>query len=118
MSVNNKSSTPSSGPLFLWLGYVVFVVYAGLVPLQFHARSLSDAWAAFQEIPFVELSVDLHADLIANGVLFVPVAFLTAYLLTQTFRKTPLLLLLTIAGAFSALLAVAVEFTQIFFPPR
>lgn len=105
-------------PLSLWLGYVLFVVYAGLVPLQYQARSLADAWAAFQKIPFVELSVDLHADLIANGVLFVPVAFLTTYLLTQAFRKTPLLLLLAIAGAFSALLAVAVEFAQLFFPPR
>ncbi|SFC66277.1 VanZ like family protein [Polaromonas sp. OV174] len=105
-------------PLFLWLGYVLFVAYAGLVPLQYHARSLADAWAAFQKIPFVALSVDLHADLIANGTLFVPVAFLTTYLLTQTFRKPPLLLLLSIAGAFSALLAVAVEFAQLFFPPR
>lgn len=116
--VKNISSPRSSLPLFLWLGYVLFVVYVGLVPLQYHARSLADAWAAFQKIPFVELSIDLHADLIANGVLFVPVAFLTTYLLTQTFRKTPLLLLLAIAGAFSAALAVVVEFTQLFFPPR
>ena len=105
-------------PLFLWLGYIFFVVYAALVPLQYHDLSLHQAWAAFQKIPYVKLSIDLHADLIANGVLYIPVAFLTTYLLTQTFQKTPLLLLLAVAGVFSASLAVAVEFTQIFFPPR
>src|SRR5450830_1477626 len=118
VSVNNNLSPRSSLPLFLWLGYVLFVVYVGLVPLQYHARPLAEAWAAFQKIPFVELSVDLHADLIANGMLFVPVAFLTTYLLTKNFRKAPLLLLLAIAGTFSAALAAAVEFTQLFFPPR
>lgn len=116
--MNNDSSARSSLPLFLWLGYVFFVVYAGLVPLQYRARPLDEAWVAFQQIPFVDLSIDLHADLIANGVLFIPVAFLTTYLLTQTFRKAPFLLSLAIAGAFSVSLVVAVEFTQLFFPPR
>ena len=116
--MNTNQNLRSSLPLFLWLGYVSFVVYAGLVPLEYRGLPLEEAWAEFQRIPFVELSIDRYADLISNGLLFIPVAFLTTYLLAQTFRNAPLLLLLAIAGAFSASLAVAIEFAQLFFPPR
>ena len=102
----------------MWLGYVFFVIYGSLVPLQYKARPLSDAWIAFQNIPFLKLGVESRADWIANGVLYVPVAFLTIYLLTQSFRRVPRIFLFALAAVFSMALAVAVEFTQLFFSVR
>ena len=116
--LNDKSLFQTRLPFFLWLACVILVVYAALVPLQYHDRSLADAWVAFQEIRYLALTVDLRDDWIANGLLFVPVAFLTALLLTQAFEKAPRILVLTLAGAFSFSLAVSVEFAQLFFPPR
>ncbi|WP_114971817.1 VanZ family protein [Rhodoferax ferrireducens] len=111
---------PASHAIVKWLFvlYVLFVVYGSLVPLQYVYRSLDDAILAFQNIPFLVLGVDSRADWVANGVLYVPVGFLTACLLMQTFQKVPRTLLLATAGAFSLALAVGVEFTQLFFPPR
>ena len=102
----------------MWMGYVFFVVYGSLVPLQYKALPLNEAWAAFQNIPFLQLGVESRADWVANGVLYVPVAFLTAFLLTQSFRRIPRILLFALAAAFSIALAVAVEFTQLYFPQR
>jgi len=102
----------------IWFGYLFFVVYGSLVPLDFRPILIDQAWAIFQNIPMYKLGVESRADWIANGVLYVPVGFLSAHLLIQTFalvRRAPLLFL---AGLLSVALAVGVEFTQIFFPPR
>jgi VanZ family protein len=50
--------------------------------------------------------------------LFVPVAFLTCLLLTRHFENAPRPLLLMLAAIFSFALATALEFAQLFFPPR
>lgn len=102
----------------MWLSYIFFVVYGSLVPLQYKSLPLDEAWAAMQHIPFLKLGVASRADWVANGVLFVPVAFLTHYLLTQSFQRVPRIILIVVAAAFSVTLAVAVEFTQLFFPGR
>lgn len=107
-----------SFPLAIWLGYVFFVVYGSLVPLDFRPLPLDQAWAVFQHIPMYKLGVESRADWISNGVLYVPVGFLTAHLLIQkglNARHAPVYLL---AGLFSGALAIGVEFTQIFFPQR
>ena len=65
-----------------------------------------------------KLGVESRADWIANGVLYVPVGFLTAHLLIQKFsavRRAPFFFL---AGLFSIALALGIEFTQMFFAPR
>ena len=102
----------------LWLGAIFFVVYAALVPLEFQPRPLAEAWAQFQNIPYVDLTIDLHADLIANGVLYIPVAFFSVLYVRQRFDKASPAYWLVAAGFFSLLMAMAVEFTQLFFPPR
>ena len=104
--------------LSIWLGYLFFVIYGSLVPLDFRPLPLEEAWAIFQHIPMHKLGVESRADWISNGVLYVPVGFLTAHLLLQKFtevRRAPLFIL---AGLFSIALAFAIEFSQIFFPPR
>jgi VanZ family protein len=98
--------------------YVLFVVYGSLVPLKYVDRSLIDAVAVFKNIPFLKLGIQSRADWVANGVLYVPVGFLSAAWLTQTFQKIPRVYLFAVAAAFSMALAVGVEFTQLFFPQR
>lgn len=113
------SLNPRHTPTFsIWIGYIFFVVYGSLVPLDFKPLPLEQAWTVFQHIPMYKLGVESRADWIANGVLYVPVGFLTAHLLIQKIsgaRRYPLILF---AGLFSVVLAFSVEFTQIFFPPR
>ena len=104
--------------LVMWASYFFFVVYGSLAPLDFRPLPLDQAWAIFQHMPMYALGVESRADWISNGVLYVPVGFLTAHLLIQKFlvvRRAPLIFL---AGLFSIALAFSVEFTQIFFPPR
>ncbi len=67
----------SATPFVLWLGYVAFVNYGSLVPLQYKARSMDSAIAAFQKIPFLTLGIESRADWILNDVLYVPVGILT-----------------------------------------
>ncbi len=106
-----------SPALRIWLGYLIFVIYGSLVPLDFRPLPLENAWAIFQQTPMLRLGVESRADWIANGVLYVPVGFLTAYLLTHA-RSIPYILSLLSAMLFSAALALGIEFTQVFFPSR
>lgn len=116
--MKSQRSLKSNLPFFLWLGYVTFVVYGSLVPLDYKELPLDQAWTAFQHIRFFQLGVESRADWISNGVLYVPVAFLSVYFLEHTFQTFPRLLIWTTAAAFSLALAVGVEFTQLYFPQR
>ncbi|MBK8895006.1 MAG: VanZ family protein [Propionivibrio sp.] len=102
----------------IWLGYLFFVVYGSLVPLDFRPLSIDQAWTIFQHIPMYKLGVESRADWIANGVLYVPVGFLTAHLLLQKLSAVRRIPLFFFAGLFSIAVAFGVEFAQIFFPPR
>jgi len=115
---HHHKQLPHASVKWLFLLYLVFVVYGSLVPLKYVYRSLDDAIRAFQNIPFLQLGVESRADWVANGVLYVPLGFLTAYLLTQSFRRIPRILLFALAAAFSMALAVGVEFTQLYFAQR
>ncbi len=104
--------------LYLWLGYVAFVIYGSLVPLQYKARPWNEAVAAFQKIPFLKLGIESRADWVSNGVLYVPVGILTVLALRALLPRLAAVLALPIALLFCAALAVGIEFTQLFFPPR
>ncbi|TAN81086.1 MAG: VanZ family protein, partial [Gallionella sp.] len=101
-----------------WLLYVCFVIYGSLVPLDFHPRSWDQAWEMFRHIRLLDVGTQGRADWVANGVLYVPVGFLTATLFTRF--KTSRTLVLALIGSllFSFTLAVAIEFSQLFFPSR
>lgn len=101
----------------IWGCYLFFVIYGSLVPLDFRTMPLDEALANFTQIQMYKLGMESRADWISNGVLYVPVGFLTAHLLMQR-SFGGLLVPIFLAGLFSALLALGVEFTQIFFPPR
>lgn len=101
------------------LGYLSFVVYGSLVPLDFHDRPFHEAWAQFAHIPYLNLGVGERADWVANVVLYVPLAYLSSAWLARD--KTGVFgtwLRATWVFFLCALVAVGVEFTQIYFPPR
>ena len=103
---------------WLLVGCIVFVVYGSLVPLQYVDRPWADAFHAFAHIPYLALGVASRADWVANGVLYVPVGFLSvAYLMGRTSQR-PRSVLLGLAAVLSCGLAVGVEFAQLFFPQR
>lgn len=110
--------TPHSLNAAIWLSYLAFVVYGSLVPLDLTPVPLERAWSIFQHIPMLKLGVESRADWIANGVLYVPVGFLTAHLLLQLSVARRRLPVLAVTGLFSFVLATSIEFAQIFFPPR
>lgn len=104
-----------------WLvcaGYIAFVVYGSLVPLEFNGLGWSEAVDRFLSIRMYNLGVESRADWISNGVLYVPLGFLMTLMLRQwkTFA-TPRFAQFVAAGLALAIAAV-IEFAQVFFPPR
>ncbi len=100
--------------------YAAFVVYGSLMPFDYRPRPIPEALAAFEAIPYLELGVASRADWVANILLYIPLAFtaMAAWSVAAGRRRwlvPPGAVL--VAGACVAL-AVAVEFAQLFFPPR
>lgn len=104
--------------LWLWLAYLGFVVYGSLVPLEPNARTLEDALSMFRSIRLLDVGTQGRADWIANGVLYLPLGFLTATLLTRSDEDRPSVVAFLAAVVFGVALAIGVEFLQLFFPPR
>lgn len=103
----------------LALAFGVFAVYGSLVPLEFQAVPFEAAVGRFAAIPYLQLGVDSRADFVANILLFVPLGFLCCGGLRADRRGAGagIAAAIVVVGACLAL-SVAIEFTQIFFPPR
>ena len=105
--------------LVAFLAYLAFVVYGSLVPFEYRDHSLHQALQQFRDIAYLNLGVASRADWIANIVLYVPLAFLGCVWMlgmrrVSAFRRLGVILVFALCVG----LAVAVEFTQIFFAPR
>jgi VanZ family protein len=100
----------------LLLGYLAFVVYGSLVPLDLRPMPLDAALERFAHIPFLRLGVESRADWIANGVLYLPLGALLVAWLRQC--SWPSLLAVPAALVAGGAVAVGVEFAQLYFPPR
>ncbi len=112
-------SSPARPPLRLaaW-AYLAFVVYGSLVPLDFQPRPFDEALAAFGDIPFLNLGIASRADWVANLLLFIPLAFLWTGALAhghRLWRRWAVSLVVLLSGVG---LSLAIEFAQLFFPPR
>jgi VanZ family protein len=111
------SSAP--GPMLaLAIVYTLFVIYGSLVPLNFQHHSWQEASEAFKNIRYLNLGIGSRADWVANIVLYVPLAFMwlgTLWHSKSVARRIAATLFVFFACAG---LSVAIEFTQIFFPPR
>ena len=99
--------------------YLLFVVYGSLVPVDFHPRPLDAAWREFLGTRYLELGVGSRADWVANILLYMPLAYLLCAVFAGGARSA-FGRLVGVAAAFVVCAAVAlgVEFTQLFFPPR
>ena len=98
--------------------YMIFVIYGSLVPLEFKDMPMDTAISQFKGIRYLQLGPDSRADWIANIVLYIPLAFFAS----ATFGglRYPLIraLLAVVVLIFCIALGIAVEFTQLFYPPR
>ena len=100
----------------IWL---VCIVYGSLIPFHIRPVVFSDALILFRQIPLLNLEAGSRADWVANILLYTPLGFLLS---GAVFSKSTSVLknsLLSGAVFFSCLLvALLVEFFQIFFSPR
>lgn len=102
----------------LLLGYLAFVVYGSLVPLRMVPLPLDEALRRFANTPMLQLGIASRADLVANLLLFVPLAFLLREWLLGARRGAVAWLGSGLIALACMALAVGIEFTQVFFPAR
>ena len=103
----------------LALAYLAFVVYGSLVPLDFHPGTFGGAWNAFLQTSYLDLDAMGRADWVANILLYIPLAYLWSAVFVQPSRHAMAQVVraaIVVAGC--VMLAVAIEFAQLFFPPR
>jgi glycopeptide antibiotics resistance protein len=99
--------------------YAVLAVYGSLVPLQFRMVPLAEALDRFQTLPYFELGIESRSDWVANILLFIPLGFLMMAASRVDRPSRPwTIVAASITILTCVLLSVAIEFTQIWFPPR
>ncbi len=98
--------------------YLLFVIYGSLVPLDFNNLPFETALSQFNNIPYLDLGPDSRADWIANILLYIPLAFGASAMFGVVHPPFMRLVLSICVLVFCITIAVAVEFTQQFFPPR
>lgn len=99
--------------------FTAIAIYGSLVPLTYQPRPWDEALAAFAQIRYLQLGVDSRADFVANILLFIPLGFCFMGALRVDRRGRAAAVAAGIGVALScAALSTAIEFTQVFFPPR
>ncbi len=102
----------------LWMLWGLAIVYGSLIPFELRERSLEEAIDLFRDIQYLDLGIVSRADWIANILLYIPFAYLTAALVEQIIGNKLKILTIGISATLSILLAVGIEFIQLFFSPR
>lgn len=102
----------------LALAYTAFVIYGSLVPLHYQPHPWQWALDAFANISYLNLGIASRADWVANILLFIPLAFLWLGTLWHTTNLGWRILATLLVLVSCCSLCVAIEFTQLFFPPR
>jgi VanZ family protein len=97
--------------------YLIFVIYGSLVPLAFNAMPFDSAWQRFLSIPWLDLGPGSRADWVANILLYIP---LSGALFAVILRSGTSSFFVATVGTFvfCTILALTVEFLQVYFPPR
>ena len=98
--------------------YLCFTLYGSLVPLQYRPLPWASAISAFQSIRWLDLGIGARADWVANILLFIPLSFLWCGIVWPWRRRWLRIPAAALMLAACAGLAVGLEFTQVFFPPR
>ncbi len=93
--------------------------YGSLVPVEYTAMPWGEALAQFAEVKYLNIGLDRRADWTANLMLFVPLGFFAMATVDVDrpvrvwgWLAAPVIVVLLIA------LAAAMEFSQLWFPPR
>lgn len=102
----------------LALAYLALVLYGSLVPFWFRPMPMDLAVARFRAIPYYRLGIESRSDWVANILLFIPLSFLAMAALCVDCRRRRGRIAAPAVVASCAALSVAIEFTQVFFPPR
>ncbi len=105
--------------LFVGLGVAAIAVYGSLVPFDYRPLSLHEALDRVRQLPYPSLATGGRADLAANVLLFVPIGYCWLGALVAGRRsaaRTALFLPLVALAALA--LSAALEFSQLWFPPR
>ena len=96
------------------LAWAAFIVYGNLVPLDFHDQPLMAAWDAFLQNLRLPLDVGSRGDYV---LWYAPLGFLATGWLAAASRSRGVAAGIVVFIVCVAL-AVGVEFTQLYFPPR
>ena len=107
------------GLLFAGVVLGIGLVYASLIPLQYEPLSWPEALERFRNLPWLDLDVYRRADWVANGLAVMPFGFVLAGAADRNHKLRFRYLLQNVAiMACGILLVVAIEFTQLWYPPR
>ncbi|HET9950943.1 MAG TPA: VanZ family protein [Candidatus Eisenbacteria bacterium] len=98
--------------------YTLFVLYGCLIPLDFTPIPWDRAWAVYRHIPEFKPGHFSRTDFTANVLLFMPLAFLWAGSIGAGWKRLSNILLGVVAWAAAVLFQAAIEFAQIYTPPR
>lgn len=117
---NGLRRGPSASQLQLAAaGMILFVVYGSLLPFNYTAYTLAEAWSGFRGIAFFD-STDLveRGDWIISTAMYLVLSFLlTGAICVDRPRRLGFLAAIVVVLACFGL-SVAIEFIQVFFPPR
>jgi glycopeptide antibiotics resistance protein len=103
---------------WLTLAFLGLAVYGSLVPLHFRPLPVGAALARFREVLDGPVRIESRSDWVANILLFIPLGFLlTGTLAVDRSRRAGWTTALLVLPA-CTVLSAAIEFTQLFFPPR
>ena len=102
----------------LWLGLLAFFVYGSWAPLALVPQPPAEAWTRFLALPGSWQDNAARTDLAVNFLLMVPLAFGAAYLLATLASRGWRRGLTVLLWPALAVLSVAVEYGQMFLPPR
>ncbi len=98
--------------------YGAFVVYGSLIPFEFEAHPLAEAWRAYLGIGHLDAGSRSVTDWAINVVLYIPLSFAWFGALHRPagFGRNSAMASLVLAGC--AAISAVIEFTQVFEPVR
>jgi glycopeptide antibiotics resistance protein len=116
---NRKSFPQRMHLVVLAFAYACFCLYGSLVPFDFRALAMSEAWERFASLPYLSISMERRADWVANLLVFIPLSFLlcAASVVDSSRKACALPTCFLIWGVCSAY-SCAIEFSQVWFPTR
>ncbi|MCP4975434.1 MAG: hypothetical protein GY931_04675 [Maribacter sp.] len=110
---------PGMIPGYVPLLFLIFIIYGSLLPFEQRDVSFEKAISMFSRIHYLNLGVASRADWIANILIYIPLSFFSLAWLDRRFNSASTKIILRFVTLFLfALIAITIEFFQIFIAPR